>query len=381
MDDDDAVTDPLERIIRRAGYSNVRIHKDGETAVQAYHSAKPDLLLLDVHMPSRSGLEILQELNEAVPSEERIPIVMLTGDHDPAVQEQALACGAKDFIVKPFESIPVLLRLRNLLQGLQVERELRHQKESLEERVTERTRALAEAQVEILRRLALAAEYRDDVTGHHAERVGVLSALIADAMGLDGETIRLIRRAAPLHDVGKIGIPDAILMKPGPLSTAEFEVMKTHTTIGGRILSGSRFEVLQVARTIALNHHERWDGNGYNPGAGGDEIPLVGRIVAVADVFDSLCHERPYKPARPAKEAIDVITRSSGSAFDPQVVDAFLAVAGKHASIDVDMLISSAQDFGPPGQSMELADVEVSDLGVAGELVTLAGLTGVIAQG
>lgn len=375
------MTGPLERIIRRAGYSNVRIHKDGDTAFQAYQSANPDLLLLDVHMPSKSGLEILAELNEAVPSEERIPIVMLTGDHDPTVQEQALAYGAKDFIVKPFESIPVLLRLRNLLQGLQVERELRRQKESLEERVTERTRALAEAQVEILRRLALAAEYRDDVTGHHAERVGVLSALIADAMGLDAETIRLIRRAAPLHDVGKIGIPDAILMKPGPLSTAEFEVMKTHTTIGGRILSGSRFEVLQVARTIAVNHHERWDGNGYNPGSAGDEIPLVGRIVAVADVFDSLCHERPYKPARPAKEAIDVITRSSGSAFDPQVVDAFLAVAGKHASIDVDMLISSAQDFGPPGQSMELDDVQVSDLGVAGELVTLAGLTGVIAQG
>ena len=368
IDDDEKVTDQLERIIRRAGYTNVRIHRDAATAIEAYQEMRPDLVLLDVHMPEWSGLEILAALDAVVDPCERVPIVMLTGDHDPSVQEEALALGAKDFIVKPFETIIVLLRIRNLLRGLQVERELRRGKESLEERVQERTKALAEAQVEILRRLALAAEYRDDVTGHHAERVGVLSALIADAMGLDAEMVRLIRRAAPLHDVGKIGIPDAILMKPGPLSSAEFEVMKTHTSIGGRILSGSRFEVLQVARTIALSHHERWDGNGYTNRLGGEAIPLVGRIVAVADVFDSLCHERPYKPARPAREAIDVISRSSGSAFDPAVVDAFLTIAGSGALIDVDMLISSAQDFGPPAHGPDSVSEDEGELDSTGTL-------------
>ena len=244
--------------------------------------------------------------------------------------------------------------------------------------MSQRTRALAEAQVEILRRLALAAEYRDDVTGHHAERVGVLSALISDAMGLEPEVVRLIRRAAPLHDVGKIGIPDAILMKPGPLSSAEFEVMKTHTTIGGRILSGSSFEVLQVARTIALSHHERWDGDGYTPGLAGEAIPLVGRIVAVADVFDSLCHERPYKPARPAREAIDIISHSSGTAFDPTVADAFLSVAGTHALIDVDMLISSAEELGPTAPAPEF---RVEELVAVDALARLGGTSGIIAQG
>lgn len=380
IDDEEAVTRPLERMIRAAGYTDVRVHRDAHTAVAAYQRSRPDLLLLDVHMPARSGMSILAELNRDADPARQIPIVMITGDADPAVQESALAHGAKDFLVKPFEQIIVVQRLRNHLRTLWAERELRRQKESLEERVTERTRALAEAQVEILRRLALAAEYRDDVTGHHAERVGVLAALIADGMGLDGDMVRLLRRAAPLHDVGKIGIPDAILMKPGPLSSAEFEVMKTHTTIGGRILSGSRFEVLQVARTIALSHHERWDGKGYTPGLSGQGIPLVGRIVAVADVFDSLCHERPYKPARPAREAIDVIAGGSGTAFDPAVVAAFLAVAGTRALIDVDMLISSAEDLGPSGP-LHGTGAGVADLAASGVLAGLANLTGVIASG
>ena len=379
IDDEETVTGPLERMIRSAGYVDVRVHRDAETAVQAFRDARPDLVFLDVHMPVRNGLDILTELSKEISKEAGVRIVVITGDPDPAVQEHALAHGATDFLAKPFESIIVLLRLRNHLQSLHAERELRREKGSLEERVVQRTRALAEAQVEILRRLALAAEYRDDVTGHHAERVGVLSALIADAMGLDADLVRLIRRAAPLHDVGKIGIPDAILMKPGPLSSAEFEVMKTHTTIGGRILSGSRFEVLQVARTIALSHHERWDGDGYTPGLDGDSIPLVGRIVAVADVFDSLCHERPYKAARPAREAVEVITLASGTAFDPAVVEAFLTVASRHALIDVDMLISSAEELGP-GTASPVESPHVGDLTARETLAKLVRLGTVIAQ-
>lgn len=380
VDDEESVTGPLERMIRSAGYRDVRVHRDANTAVQAFRDAPPDILFLDVHMPVRSGLDILSELSAEIPDGSGVRIVVITGDPDPAVQEHALAHGACDFLVKPFESIIVLLRLRNHLQGLRVEQELRAQKESLEERVTERTRALAEAQVEILRRLALAAEYRDDVTGHHAERVGVLSALIADALGLDSDLVRLIRRAAPLHDVGKIGIPDAILMKPGPLSAAEFEVMKSHTTIGGRILSGSRFEVLQVARTIALSHHERWDGEGYTPGLAGEAIPLVGRIVSVADVFDSLCHERPYKAARPAPESIEVVARGAGTAFDPEVVEAFLTVASRHALIDVDMLISSADELGP-GTASPVDSPHVGDLTATETLAKLARLGTVAVRG
>lgn len=362
VDDEEGVAGPLQRLLLRAGYQDVTVCLSSLDASDEFRNHRPDMVILDVHMPIQDGFSVMAELFPEIDPDDHVPIVMITGDTNPEIQQRALSLGVTDFLNKPFESVTVLLRLKNLLEAQRVHRELRASRDSLEQRVAGRTRDLAQAQIEILRRLALAAEYRDDVTGHHAERVGVLSALIADALGLGPETVRLIRRAAPLHDVGKIGIPDAILMKPGPLTSAEFGVMKTHTTMGARILSGSRFPLLQEAQTIALSHHERWEGAGYPHGIRGEEIPLPGRIVAVADVFDSLCHERPYKPARPVETAIEVVTAGSGNHFDPEVVAAFLQVAGSGTLVDVERLITSVHEFGLPGwddvgEAVEMASV------------------------
>ena len=202
---------------------------------------------------------------------------------------------------------------------------LHSQSELLERTVRERTKALEEARVETLQRLAIAAEYRDDDTHQHTERVGRTAASIALQLGLDEDQIALIRRAAPLHDIGKIGIPDDILLKRGTLTPAEFRIMQEHVRIGASILAEGKFAVLQLAREIALTHHERWDGSGYLHGLAGEDIPLAGRIVAVADVFDALTHDRPYKDAWPLDLAVEEIARLAGHNFDPRVVDAFLA--------------------------------------------------------
>ncbi len=326
VDDEEANVEALRKLLTRAGYSGVEGTTDPRKAVQAFRESKPDLVLLDLHMPHLDGFQVMEGLRPFIPRDSYLPILILTGDQDQVVRQRALASGAKDFVTKPFEVTEVLLRIRNLLETRFLHRQLARHNETLEQRVEERTRELAEAQVEILNRLALAAEYRDDVTGRHAERVGILSFLLAQALGLHSDEAHLIRRAAPLHDVGKIGIPDAILMKPGTLSPAEFEVMRSHTEIGGRILSGSSFPLLQLAREIALFHHERWDGSGYHPGMAGEVIPLVGRIVAVADAFDSLTHQRPYKPALPVEMAVAIIQEDRGSHFDPRVVDGFMEV-------------------------------------------------------
>lgn len=195
--------------------------------------------------------------------------------------------------------------------------------EILEYKVRERTADLEEAQLEILERLALAAEFRDDETGLHTQRVGRTSAILARAIGLPEEQVDLIQQAAPLHDVGKLGIPDGILRKPGKLTAEEFEVMKTHTSIGAQILSGSRFPILQMAEEIALTHHERWDGTGYM-GLAGERIPLSGRIVTLADVFDALTNDRIYRKAVPLEDALAEIELQRGRHFDPELTDAFL---------------------------------------------------------
>jgi putative two-component system response regulator len=195
--------------------------------------------------------------------------------------------------------------------------------EILEYKVKERTANLEEAQLEILERLALAAEFRDDETGQHTQRVGRTAAVLARALELPVDQVTLIHRAAPLHDVGKLGIPDSILRKPGKLTAEEFEVMKTHTTIGAQILSGSRFPILQLAEEIALTHHERWDGTGY-AGLAGERIPLSGRIVALADVFDALTNDRIYRKALPLEDALAEIELQRGRHFDPAIADAFL---------------------------------------------------------
>jgi putative two-component system response regulator len=204
--------------------------------------------------------------------------------------------------------------------------QLANQNGELERRVGERTAALERARIEILERLARAAEFRDDATGEHTRRVGHIAAEVARALGRSHDEVELTQRAATLHDIGKIGIPDSVLLKPGKLTTREFEIMQSHTTIGARILSGSDVPLLQLAAAIALNHHERWDGSGYPEGKKGEAIPLVGRIVAVADRFDALTHNRPYKPAWPRKQTVALLREQSGIELDPGVVEAFLYV-------------------------------------------------------
>jgi putative two-component system response regulator len=250
------------------------------------------------------------------------PILVLTADITTAAKHRALKEGARDFLTKPLDEIEVLLRIKNLLEN-------RFHHILLEKRVQERTQDLEKSQMEVLQRLALAAEYRDDDTRLHTRRVGQIARHIALALGWSAEQADLIFRASPLHDVGKIGIADAILLKPGKLTEEESTVMKQHTLIGGKILSESDSSWLQLAEEIALTHHERWDGTGYPAGLAGEDIPLVGRIVAVADVFDALTHERPYKHAWSTEEALAEIKKQSGRQFDPHVVEAFLRTLEK----------------------------------------------------
>ena len=325
VDDEAANTAVLQRLLTRVGYQRVLVTTDPVAALAMFREEPADLVLLDLHMPVMDGFEVMSGLRSMLPEGTYLPILVLTGDLDRATRERALSVGATDFVTKPFEATEVLLRLRNLLETRHLHRRLQRHNEELEEKVQERTRELAEAQVEILHRLALAAEYRDDVTGQHAERVGAVAARLALELGVDAAWADLLRRAAPLHDVGKIGVPDAVLLKPGGLTAPEFDVMRSHVAIGGRILGGSSFDLLRLAQEIALSHHERWDGRGYQ-GLSGEEIPLSGRIVAVADVFDALCHERPYKRAWSLEESLSELRRLAGKAFDPQVAEMFLGM-------------------------------------------------------
>jgi putative two-component system response regulator len=347
VDDEEDNIRVLAQMLRWAGYSRVQLTSDPIEGLRLFDEHKPDLVLLDLRMPGLDGFAVMERLRVA--SGDWVPILILTGDMDPDVRERALSAGARDFVTKPFDVGEVLQRLKNLLETRHLHLRLRRHADELEEKVRERTAQLAETQVEILRRLAVAAEFRDDATGEHAERVGALSALIAEEMGLSAELVELIRRAAPLHDVGKIGVPDAILMKPGPLTPPEFEVMKSHIEIGQRILGQGSFPLLAVARDIVSSHHERWDGRGY-AGKRGEDIPLAGRIVAVADSFDAVTHRRPYKEGASMEEGVGRIREDAGHHFDPQVVDAFLRVVESGRLSEIARYDSPARE----GTPMEL---------------------------
>jgi len=324
VDDEDANIEMLRRILTRAGLTRVESTTDSREAAALYVAHRPDLILLDLHMPHLDGLQVMDQLNE-IAEASYLPILILSGDLTPEARRDALSRGAKDFVNKPFQQDELLLRIKTLLETRLLYIQIQSQNQLLEAKVRERTRELVEAQIEIIERLAIAAEFRDDNTGQHTQRVGQMSALLARQLGLPDSQVSLIARAAPLHDVGKIGVPDTILMKMGKLTRAEFEVVKQHTVIGARILSGGKFPLLRLAEEIAFSHHERWDGAGY-AGMRGTDVPLAGRIVAVADVFDALTQQRPYKPAWPVAEAIAEIDRQRERQFDPGVVEAFLRV-------------------------------------------------------
>jgi putative two-component system response regulator len=328
-DDQEANVRYLERLLQRAGYIALTSTIDSLAILPLYAQIQPDLILLDLMMPYLDGYAVQDAIRSLIPAGTYLPVLVLTADITLEAKQRALAAGARDFLTKPFDPIEVLLRIHNLLETRLLHRDLQAQKDALDEQVRARTRQLESAQIEILERLAQAAEFRDDETGHHTQRVGRLAALLAQELGLPADQVDLIRRAAPLHDVGKIGIPDAILLKSGKLTSEEFAVMQTHTTIGARLLAGGGSHLIRLAQEIALTHHERWDGSGYPHGLAGEAIPLAGRIVAVVDVFDALTHARPYKPAWAPTTALAEITRQQGRQFDPTVVAALLQVAAQ----------------------------------------------------
>ena len=341
VDDEESNLLLLRQILERDGYTNVDTTTEPSRVPGMFAKSRPRLVLLDLHMPEMDGFELMERLDTMSGERRSIAFLVLTADATEATKRRALSMGARDFLTKPLDRIELLLRVRNLLHVEDLQDRLFEQNANLEDEVAERTRDLEQARLEILERLALACEYRDDDTQEHAWRIGRTCALLAIGLGLPDREVELIRRAAPLHDVGKVGIPDAILLKPGKLSGEEFETIKTHTTIGAEILSGSRNPLLVMAEQIALTHHERWDGQGYPRRLRSEQIPLSGRIVAVADVFDALTHDRPYKEAWAVREAVAEIFHQAGRQFDADVVAAFSRL--EHAT-----LLSHVQGWEPP---------------------------------
>lgn len=323
VDDEESNLLLLQRILERDGYRHVAVTTDPTRAPRMFAESRPDLVLLDLQMPEMDGFDLMERLQLQAGDGPGVPVLVLTADATAETKRRALALGARDFLTKPLDQVELLLRVRNLLHVQHLQDRLRDHNANLEHEVADRTRDLEQARLEMLERLALAAEYRDDETQEHAWRIGRTSALLSHALGLPDGDIQLIQRAAPLHDIGKIGIPDVVLLKPGRLTEQEFEVIKTHAEIGAQILSGSESPLLRLAQEIALSHHERWDGAGYPAGLSREAIPREGRIVAVADVFDALTHTRPYKEAWPVEKAVEEILGQAGRQFDPGVVEAF----------------------------------------------------------
>ena len=315
----------LKKILTEAGFYQLSSTTDPMKAFGLYQELHPDLILLDFNMPLLNGLELMKLFSSADPSG-YLPVLMITAEQDHSLRAKALQSGAKDFIKKPYDRQEVILRSRNLIEVRLIYNQIRTQNKSLEEDVRERTKELFKTRLEVVYRLSRVAEYRDKNTGDHIVRMSRYAELLARAMGLSPVQCELVLNTSPLHDIGKVAVPDAILLKPGKLDPEEYEIMKKHTTWGAEMLSGSSFVFLKMAETIALTHHENFDGSGYPRGLKGQDIPLVGRITKVADIFDALTSERPYKKAWGFEEAMAEIKKSSGSQFDPKFAEAFLGV-------------------------------------------------------
>jgi len=325
IDDEEANLRALTRILAREGFTELRSSSDPHLALPLFLEFQPDLVVLDLRMPGLDGFGVMGQLAPVIPHSTYLPVLVLSADSSLAAKQRALRMGAKDILTKPFDVTEVVLRIRNLLETRRLHLLLEEHNHLLEAKVVERTRELDDAQIEMLQRLAAAAEVRDDETGQHTQRVGEMTGRLARAMGWSEDESELIRRAAPLHDLGKIGVPDGVLMKAGKLTAEEFEIIKTHTTIGARILRGGRSELVQLAERIALGHHEKWDGSGYPNGLSGEAIPLEARLVSIVDVFDALAHDRPYRKGWPVAEVLARIAEQSGRHFDPRVVEVFLS--------------------------------------------------------
>ena len=343
IDDERINIEVVKAYLSEAGFSNFRSTTDSRCALDLMEQRPPDILLLDINMPHISGLQILESMRQ-LEKLNRIPVLILTAAEDPEVKLDALRFGANDFLAKPVDPSELTLRMENVLAVKAYQDHLAQHSEMLEEKVRARTRELEESRQEAIHCLARAGEYRDDDTGQHVTRVGRYTRILAEALGFHRDQLELLEQAAKLHDVGKIGIPDAILHKSGKLDPNEYAViqqhcgigceimnphpddeahLREHATIGPKILGSTRSPLLRLAAIIAGSHHEKWDGSGYPQGLSGEKIPLEGRIVAVADVFDALSSSRPYKEAFPIDQCIQILEQGRGKHFDPSVLDAF----------------------------------------------------------
>lgn len=304
--------------------------QDSTLALQSLNYVKPNLIILDLFMPELNGFDFCKYVKENEDTQ-NIPIVFITSAAEASSLSKAFSLGAVDYITKPIAPLEVQARIKTHLNLKAAEEALRNQNQILEHKVLIRTRKIQEKQEEIeevqkeaILRLCLAAELRDKETGMHIRRIQEYSALLGKKCGLPDEQVGLLFLASAMHDLGKIGIPDSILLKPGKLTEDEWKIMKTHTLIGAQGLANSRFKLIQLAESVAHYHHERWDGKGYPCGLKGEEIPIEARIVSVVDSFDAMLSARPYKKAMPLPEVLEIIRSASGQAYDPCIVAVFL---------------------------------------------------------
>jgi putative two-component system response regulator len=340
VDDAEANVRVLERVLQRAGYEKVEALTDSSAGLESFLARTPDILLVDLHMPGIDGFEFIERVTASGsrPAEEFVPIVVLTGDVDPDVKLRALSIGAKDFLTKPLDRTEVLLRIGNLLEMKFLHDDVREHNRVLEKRVKNRTEHLwtavqdlegardevRQSHEETVSRLSIAAEFRDEETSQHIHRMSRYCEMLARRVGFDEGASHQIRVASQMHDVGKIGIPDDILLKPGRFTPEERSVMERHSLIGHEILANSKSKLLQLAASIALHHHERIDGKGYPTRLAGTAIPVEGRIAAIADVFDALTTDRIYRKAFPVPTAISMLREGGGTQFDAELLDVFL---------------------------------------------------------
>lgn len=315
----------LDKVLRSVQKNIVvKTFADPFTALAWIKDNRPDLIIVDYIMKGMTGLEAVQQMRR-IYSLEGVPIVVVTSLEERDIKYQVLESGATDFITKPIDPYECRVRCRNMLQLSLQQKIILNRSQSLEKRVAEATKQIRQREQETLLRLAKAGEYRDEETGNHIVRMAKYSRLIAEGLGLEEDHCDMIEVSAPMHDIGKIGIPDYILLKPGRLTLTEFDIMKTHPMIGFEILQNSPSKYLNLGATIALSHHEKFDGSGYPYGAKGDEIPIEARIVAVADVYDALTSNRPYKKCWSSEDGLSFLNANKGNHFDPDCVNAFVA--------------------------------------------------------
>ena len=343
VDDEPPIRKYLKLALRPAGFK-ITLAENGNQALEILKEKEIDFVITDMNMPGLNKIDLIRKIREIFEG----GLIVITGNIEEHSYEEAIQYGANDFIEKPIKINEMVLRIKRVFR----ERALLQEKVVANEKLTSVLNELKESYTDTIQRLVLAAEYKDEDTGDHIIRMSRYCELLAEKAGLSPELVRTIKYAAPMHDVGKIGIPDNILMKPGKLTDEEYDIMKTHTTKGGEILANAKSDILKLAQKIALTHHEKWNGRGYPQGLTQNDIPISGRIVGLADVFDALTSRRPYKDPYPIEVAIDIIKKERGEHFDPELVDQFVG--------NMDSFLKIKTEIGGP-EDVKLTDLVWSD--------------------